>query len=359
MATPNYNVNYDDDRFTKVTTEKTEALSDLEKTYSDMIANSDSFYDKQIQASKDYADQQAEIQNQQTGLLVDQINQQKEQAQKDYIKEQSGSYVDWQKQSNQYGANAEKMASSGLTNTGFSESSQVAMYNTYQNRVATARESFNQATLAYDNNIKEAKLQNNAALAEIYAKAYQQQLELDLQGFQYKNNLLIEQANKKLEVENLYYQRWQDVLNQINTENAMAEQIRQYEQNYELQTKQFEEQIRQFNDEIERLKKKDEEEYKLQIEELELKKQQLEEEKRQFDKKYAARRSSGTTTETYTNTKPQTTTTIKSPLQTNYSALLAAANQQQAAKDKVMSVVDPVRKTVKKWLGVDIFKDIK
>ena len=283
MATPNYDVNYDDDRFTKVTTEKTEALSDLEKTYSDMIANSDSFYDKQIQASKDYADQQAEIQNQQTGLLVDQINQQKEQAQKDYIKEQSGSYVDWQKQSNQYGANAEKMASSGLANSGFSESSQVSMYNTYQNRVATARESFNQATLAYDNNIKEAKLQNNAALAEIYAKAYQQQLELDLQGFQYKNNLLIEQANKKLEVENLYYQRWQDVLNQINTENAMAEQIRQYEQNYELQTKQFEEQIRQFNEEIERLKKKDEEEYKLQIEELELKKQQLEEEKRQFD----------------------------------------------------------------------------
>lgn len=335
MATPNYDVNYDDDRFTKVTTEKTEALSDLEKTYSDMIANSDSFYDKQIQASKDYADQQAEIQNQQTGLLVDQINQQKEKAQKDYIKEQSGAYVDWQKQSNQYGANAEKMASSGLTNSGFSESSQVSMYNTYQNRSATARESFNQINLAYDNNIKEAKLQNNAALAEIYANAYQKQLELDLQGFQYKNNLLIEQANKKLEVENLYYQRWQDVLNQINTENAMAEQIRQYEQNYELQTKQFEEQIRQFNEEIERLKKKDEEEYKLQIEELELKKQQLEEEKRQFDEANKKKSYSYQQQQAFVEKEP--TSTITSNIGFYQSYLDGIAKQQSANSSSTKS----------------------
>lgn len=307
-TTPNYDVNYDDERFTQVESDKSEALTDLEKTYGDMINSSDKYYQDQIQASKDWADKQGQLQQEQTDFTIEQIEQQKDKAHKDYLKEQSGAYVDWQKQSNQYGANAEKMASAGLQNTGFSESSQVSMYNTYQNRVTTAREVFSQATLTYDNNIKEARLQNNAALAEIYAQAYQQQLELSLQGFQYKNNLILEQANKKTELENQYYQRYLDVLNQINTENAMAEEIRQYEKNYELQTKQLEESIRQFeknydlqlkeyqegirqfNEEIARLKKKDEQEYKMQIEELELKKKQMEQEQKNWEAEMALKR---------------------------------------------------------------------
>ena len=170
-----------------------------------------------------------------------------------------------------------------MDGTGYSESAQVSMYNTYQNRVATARESYARAVLNYDNAIKDARLQNNAALAEIAYQALQQQLELSLQGFQYKNQLIIEQSNKKLEVENTYYQRYQDVLNQINTENALAEEVRQYNANYELQVKEYEEGIRQFNEEIARLKAKDAQEYKLEIQKLELQKKQFEEEKRQFN----------------------------------------------------------------------------
>lgn len=286
MATPNYNVDYDDKRFTQVESDKQNALTEMDKTYQDMIGSTDKFYQDQIDASKQWADTQSKLQQEQTDFTIEQIEQQKDKAQKDYVKEQSGAYVDWQKQSNKYGAQAEQMADTGLKNTGYSESSQVSMYNTYQNRVATAREVYSNAILSYDNNIKDARLQNNAALAEIAYQALQQQLELSLQGFQYKNQLISEQVNKKLEVDQMYYQRWQDVLNQINTENAMAEDIRQYEQNYALQVKEFEEQIRQYEEEIERLKKNDERDYQLQIEELELKKQQLEEEKRQFDTEY-------------------------------------------------------------------------
>jgi hypothetical protein len=151
------------------------------------------------------------------------------------------------------------MASSGMTNTGYSESSQVAMYNTYQMRVATARESFLQIKANYDNKMTEARLQNNSALAEIAYKALQQQLELSLQGFQYKNQLLIDKANKKLEVENNYYNRYQDVLAQINQEISLAEQIRQYNekmaeekrqynQSLALQKAQLEEEKRQYNE---------------------------------------------------------------------------------------------------------------
>lgn len=285
MAGNNYEINYDDERFGQVESDKKQAMTELEQTYGGMIDQSDSFYQAQIDASKQWADKQQQIQQEQTDFTIEQIEQQKAQAQKDYTKEQSGAYVDWQKQSNQYGVEAERQAAAGMDGTGFSESMQVSMYNTYQNRVAVARESYTRAVLNYDNAIKDARLQNNAALAEIAYQALQQQLELSLQGFQYKNNLILEQTNKKLEVDQMYHNRYLDVLNQINTENAMNEQIRQFNMEYE-------ESVRQFNEEIARLKKKDDEESKRQAQELELKKQQLEEEKRQFDAQMALKTTS-------------------------------------------------------------------
>jgi hypothetical protein len=235
--TPTYDVNYDDDRFQQVETDKQAALGDVDNTYSGIIGNADKYFQDQIDAAQEWADTQSQLQQEKTDFTIQQIEQQKDQAHKDYLKEQSGAYVDWQKQSNAYGANAEKMASSGLTGTGFSESSQVSMYNAYQNRVATARASFDQAVLSYNNAMTEARLQNNTVLAEIAYEALQQQLELSLQGFQYKNSLILEQASKKLEVENLYYQRWQDVLTQINTENALAEDARRFNENLAFQEK--------------------------------------------------------------------------------------------------------------------------
>lgn len=239
-VTPNYDIDYNDSRFGKVESDKKQALTELEQTYAGMLGQSDKFYNDQIQASKDWADKQTEIQNAQTDFAIEQIEQQKDKAHKDYLKEQSASYVDWQKQSDRYGVNAEKMAASGLWNTGYSETSQVSMYNAYQNRVAMARESYNNAVLNYNNSIKDAQLQNNAALAEIAYNALQQQLELSLEGFQYKNQLLLDQANKKLEIDNMYYNRYQDVLQQINTENAMKEDIRQYNETMKWQTEQAE-----------------------------------------------------------------------------------------------------------------------
>ena len=239
-TTPNYDINYDDERFDKVESDKNQALTELESTYGGMIDSADKFYEDLKNTNQQWADKQAQIQQEQTDFAIEKIEQQKEQAQKDYTKEQSAAYVDWQKQSNKYGVEAEKMASAGLTNTGYSESSQVSMYNTYQNRVATAREVLAQAKLNYDNNIKDAMLQNNAVLAEIYATNYIKQAELALEGFQYKNQLIAEMANKKTELENTYYARYQDVLQQINTENAMAEEIRQYNETMQWNTEQAE-----------------------------------------------------------------------------------------------------------------------
>ena len=235
-----FTVNYDDERFGKVESDKQQAMTELENVYGGMINDTDKYYQAQIDASKQWADTQSKLQQEQTDFAIEQIEQQKDQANKDYLKEQSGAYVDWQKQSNQYGANAEAKAAQGMQNTGYSESSQVAMYTAYQNRVSVARDSYNRAVLNYDNAIKDARLQNNAALAEIALESLQKQLELSLAGFQYKNQLVLDKANQKINLENNYYNRYLDVLNQINTENAMAEEIRQYNESMAFEREQFE-----------------------------------------------------------------------------------------------------------------------
>lgn len=250
-SNPNYNINYNDKRFQQVAKEEKTALNQSNSMYNEMIKNTDNHYQEMIDASKDYANQQTQIQNQNTQHTINKIEQQKDQAKQDYIKEQKGAYTDYQKASNQYGANAEAMASQGMSNTGYSESAQVSMYNTYQNRYMTARDSYNRAVLNYDNSIKDAQLANSSALAEIAYQALQQQLQLSLEGFQYKNTLLQQQLQAQREIDSEYYSRWQNVLSQINTENSLKEQVRQYNEKMAEERRQYNESLaeqrRQYN----------------------------------------------------------------------------------------------------------------
>lgn len=221
-------IDYNDERFGQVQAEKEATMGKVNDTYNGMINSTDSYYNDLKQATEDYEQKQTELQQARTDQMIKEINQNKEQAEKDYLKEQKASYADYAKQTNEYGVNSEQMASAGLSGSGYSESSRVSMYNTYQNRYAIARESYNQAVQNYNNQIAQAELNNNSALAEIAFNSLQKQLELALEGFQYKNTLLTTKLNTELEVDNNYYTRYQDVVNQINTENALAEQIRQY-----------------------------------------------------------------------------------------------------------------------------------
>lgn len=240
ITSSNYEPNYEDEQFKKVDADLTQREETIKETYGGMIGKADKFYQDLADQSQKWADEQVALQQDQTDFAIEKIEQQKEQAYKDYLKEQSGAYVDWRKQSNQYGTEAEKMASAGLQNTGFSESSQVSMYNTYQSRVASAREVMSQAKLNYENNIQEAILQNNAAMAEIYANAYKEQLELALQGYLHNEQLTLEMNNKLDALNDTKWNRYQDVLTQMNTQNALKAEIDRYNDNQKWQTEQAE-----------------------------------------------------------------------------------------------------------------------
>lgn len=229
-VTPDFSTDYTDERFAQ-NDQRTEQLrTELEHTYGGMIESTDKFYKDLKDSLQNQADTQAKIQQDNTDFAIDLIEQQKEQANKDYIKEQSGAYVDWQKQSNQYGVEAEKMASAGLNNSGYSESSQVSMYNTYQNRVATARESLQRIIQEYNNNINQAILQNNSALAQIYADLSVQQTQLALEGFQYQNQLMDTLVDRRMQLDSDHWQREYAIMQQQNWEKQMAEEYRQFEE---------------------------------------------------------------------------------------------------------------------------------
>lgn len=153
-----------------------------------------------------YSKQQQQFQNQQTEQAIKEINQNKEYQKQDYLKEQKGAYTDYQKQ-------ADKFANEGTNfrHSGVSETAQTQLYTTYQNRVATARESYNRAITNYDNQITNARLQNNSKIAEIAFQALQAKLKMNIDGFQYMQGMRINKVSAKSSVRDRTYNRWADM----------------------------------------------------------------------------------------------------------------------------------------------------
>lgn len=216
-------------QLTEIEVNRQNDLTQLDQQYQNAINETEQAYNK---AADQYTidandgrttavEQLMETQTALTEQAVKEIEQQREQSEKDYIKEQAGAYADWQKQSDAYGVNAEKMASNGLTRSGYSESSQVQMYSDYQARVTSARDVFKRAELNFTNAITNARLQNNAALAQIALDAFQRQSEIALAGLTAKNGLLSEWTSQKLAVNTRYDNKYQTILDQIYREEQL------------------------------------------------------------------------------------------------------------------------------------------
>lgn len=206
------------ERYEQVEKDKNAALKENEQLYGQIRQDTDKYYTAQVDAAKQWADKQTGIQNQQNALTQEKLRHQKDKAQEGYQKEQQGAYIDWQKQSDRHGVQAEQAAAGGVQNSGFAETTLAGYYNTYQNRVATARQTYQDAVFAYDNAMKEAALRNSAALAEIAYKTLQTSLSLSLQMFQYKNQMAISQADRKQQLDNLYYDRQHSIPSQLRNE---------------------------------------------------------------------------------------------------------------------------------------------
>ena len=248
---PNEQINMQDSRLTNVENERQQQIASTTNEYNQMINNTDQFYQNQINAAQAAAQSQAEAQAKSTEQQVKEINQQREKTERDYQKEQRGAYTDYQKQVNEYGVNAEVRAARGLANTGYSESSQVSMYNAYQNRVATARQALSDSQQNYDNLVAQARLNNDTKQAEIAAQLAKQQAEYALQGFQYKNTLIESRQQQLNQLNSRYDTKYNAMLSLMSDELAAKRQNFNTYSGVIQSNKEMVESINKFNREME------------------------------------------------------------------------------------------------------------
>lgn len=240
MSTPNYEIDEKNNAELKaVEADRKTELTKAENRATLDAARSDAAYDKAITGYDAEYKRQEKALNDQLDFTIEKIETARDRTTKDYLKEQSGAYTDWQKQSNQYGVNAEQKAAQGMTNTGYSESSQVSMYNGYQNRVAIARESHQRAMVDFDMAIKDAQIQNSVALAEIGFQIYQQKAALAIQKVTANQSVWDNFYTRQNAINTRYDNKYTDVLNQINTENALKEKAREFEAQMAEEKRQF------------------------------------------------------------------------------------------------------------------------
>ena len=184
--------------------EEKKALGENNDFYQGQISAVENKYDEMIAATEAAGEEAKKQQQEQSDFAIAQIEQQKEQAQKDYEKEQSAAYVDYTKQTQKHGVAAEEMAAMGMNGSGYSESSRVAMYTDYQNRVAAARASIEQAKVAYDNAITQARLANDATIAEIALQTLQSTMQYEMESLMQTQALQEAARAQQLSIQSAY-----------------------------------------------------------------------------------------------------------------------------------------------------------
>ena len=248
--------------------EKQQLINDYNANYNNQLAEYEKLQNQQKEYIDTWKETQTNTQQAQTDYNIGLINQNKAEAQKQTDAELGDAYIDYQKGMNQYAGNAEKMASSGLAGTGFSKNAEIAMNITYQNRVSTARAALTKANTEYSNQIQQALLNNDAALAEIALQHMQQSYQLALQGFEYKENLYNNKLAYEQDISDTYFNRQQSLQEYINYYNSRLDTINQYQIEQDQWERQYEQQIKEWQDTSNRLWA------------------ELEESKRQFDLNY-------------------------------------------------------------------------
>lgn len=157
-----------------------------------------------------------EILNQQDDYLVSRLEQQKTQAGQAYTQEKSAAYADYQKQVDPYGVQAEQMAQSGLTGSGYAESLKTQAYVAYQNRQAIAYKSYQDALVSFNNAFTEAKMQNDSQRAALAFQTFQMQFESLVSMIIDGNDSAIMQANNIMQNTKGDSSKWLEELEKAN-----------------------------------------------------------------------------------------------------------------------------------------------
>lgn len=231
----NQNKNKAQEQINNLAVEKQNVLDSYEKNYQNQLAGYENLMTQQQQNIDTWANTQKEQQQKQTDYNIGLIEQNKQEAQKQADIEKGNAYIDYQKGLNQFGGSAESLAAQGLGGTGFAKNQEIAMNITYQNRVSAASSALQKANTDYDNQIQQALLTNDAALAEVALQQMQQSYALALKGFEYKSTMENNRLNYLQNINDSYFNKQNTLQSRLDTYNSQLANIKTSKLNYEYQ----------------------------------------------------------------------------------------------------------------------------
>lgn len=235
----------EDERLSAINQQKQEAINQSNNMYEGLLTDNENLYNQSNQYAEQYEQTQNSALDQQLAFQEELINQQKQEAQKNMEAEQKRAQNDYMAFVNPYGVQAESQASSGLLNSGVSETSRLGGFNTYQNRLATANKAMQDAFVEYNNAINEAKLTNSVEKAQNALTKLQMQLEASQNFYSNKATISQNQLSNSQALDSEYYNRYQNEYANIQAELEREEAIRQFNEQLAFQQQQFEYQKQQ------------------------------------------------------------------------------------------------------------------
>ena len=280
-----------DERLAEIERQKNNALKKSDSTYDALIKENQNLYNQQ----QGYITQQEQLQNnvlnQQYELQRKQIENQKNEANLNYQTEQKRARNDYTSFINPYGVNAESQASQGLGQSGYSETVKLGGYNTYQNRLAAANKTLQDAITTYNLNMNEAKVNYDVQKAQNAVAKLQSMLQLSQNYYDKKSSLSQNKLNNNQSLNSDYFNRYNTVYQNIEQEKAKEEQIRQYNEQMAWEKQQYDSDLAWEREQYERnlalQKSKQEQELALQREQLAYQKERDRIADEQWQKEYA------------------------------------------------------------------------
>lgn len=193
----------------------------------------DSLMNQQNNLLDEQQKKQNELINQQIQIQTDELNREKEKIDKDVNKTNQSLYSNWQKQTNQYGVQAEQLAQQGLANSGYAETTKTALYNTYQKNVTDTLNNARELKSDYDFKIAQAKQQGSVQQAQAAVDLYTQRLQLLTQNYELRQNR--EQYLYQKERDKVSDNQWQKTFDEQVRQNEIENQWKQKNYDYQQQ----------------------------------------------------------------------------------------------------------------------------
>ena len=233
----------EDERYKQLQNEKQTALNEVNQTYDTLLKENTALSNNVNDYLNQYQTTQSGIYDSQLQREQEKADLGKKKAEEEFNKEAIASKNAYYDFTNPYGVQRELQVQQGLGNSGYSETVKSQAWAAQQNRTAQARATMNQAKLQFDEDMKDARLNNDVLKAQLALQTLQMKQDETLRAFNYRSEVAQNQLANKQNLSSEYNNRYNTIWNQINTEKQQQEAIRQWNAEQAENTRQFNEKM--------------------------------------------------------------------------------------------------------------------